>query len=218
MIKSVGFITGLDNTRKAVNCHVHQAKLSVILHLFLSVKGHGTVGVHALGIDKITALNEHTARTAGRVKQNSAFRLQNIDDHFYKRLRREKHTVIGRDILCKLIEEVFVNSADNVAADIIQCAVVKNAQQLCQQLVRKIGIAFRQHTCKLFALILYQLHRIVDDFAEAIHLVSVTAFQIRCRDIFGEIHKVIILCFLGKIQCALCRKITCLHRQHPTSA
>ena len=154
MIKGVGFVARLDHARKTVNRHIHQAKLGVILHLFLSVKGHGTVGVHALGIDKITALNEHTARTAGRVKQNAAFRLQNIDDHFYKRLRREKHAVIGRDILCKLIEEVFVDSADNVAADIIQRAVVKNTQQLRQQLVRKIGIAFRQYTCKLFALIL----------------------------------------------------------------
>ena len=47
MIKTVSLITRFDNTGKTMHSHIHQAELGIVLHLFLSVEGHGVVGDHA---------------------------------------------------------------------------------------------------------------------------------------------------------------------------
>ena len=44
MIEGVRFIAGEDTTVQTVDGHIHQAQLSVIRHLFLTIEGHGRVG------------------------------------------------------------------------------------------------------------------------------------------------------------------------------
>ena len=52
MIEGIGFIAGLDHAGQAMHGHVHQAELGIVLHLFLSVEGHGVVGDHAAWFTK----------------------------------------------------------------------------------------------------------------------------------------------------------------------
>ena len=70
VVKGVGFVTGFDNAIESVDRHVHQAELGVVVHLLLTVEGHGGVGLHAGGVDKVTGLDKHTAAAAGRVYQD----------------------------------------------------------------------------------------------------------------------------------------------------
>ena len=74
--------------------HVHQAKLRVVLDLFLAVKGHHAICVHASCIYKIPRLDKHTARAARRIKKYAAFWLYDVYDHLYKRLWRKENAVI----------------------------------------------------------------------------------------------------------------------------
>lgn len=68
VVKGVGFVAGVDDAGKAVNRHVHQAELGVVLHLFLTVESHGIVGYHTGMVHEIAGLNEHTAAAAGGVQ------------------------------------------------------------------------------------------------------------------------------------------------------
>ncbi len=54
VIEGVCLIARLDNTCQAVNRHIHQAKLGIVLHFLLPVEGHRTVGIHTGLIDKIS--------------------------------------------------------------------------------------------------------------------------------------------------------------------
>ena len=218
MVEGVRLVTGFDNARQTVHRHIHQAELCVIFHLLLPVEGHGAVGVHTGGIHKISALYEHTAAAARAIKKNTLFRFNDVYDHFYEGFRREEHTVIRGDVFSKFIEEVFIDASNDIAADVIKCAVIENTKKLRQQLVGEVGIAFRQNTCKLFALILYQLHGVVDHFTEAIHRLAVFIDKSCRRDIVRQIDEIFVLRLLRQEQCALCRKVAGLYRHYASAA
>ena len=82
-------------------------------------------------------MDEHPAAPVGRIRQNAGGQLQHVDNHLDQRFEGEKHAVIGRDVFRKLVQEVFVDAADHIAAHIIQRIIVEDAQQLRQQLVRE---------------------------------------------------------------------------------
>ena len=82
MIEGVGLVAGLNDTGQPMHRHIHQAELCVILHLLLSVEGHGLVRGHALAVYEIAALDKHTATATGNVRQRPGGGLQNIHDHF----------------------------------------------------------------------------------------------------------------------------------------
>ena len=54
MIKTVSLITRFDNTGKTMHSHIHQAKLRIVFYLFLTIKCHCTIGIHAHSIYKIS--------------------------------------------------------------------------------------------------------------------------------------------------------------------
>ena len=206
VVEGVGLITGLDDAVQTVNGHIHQAELGVIFHLLLTVEGHSRVGFHPSGVYKISGLDKHTAAAAGGVQQNAAGRLQHIDDHLDQRFGREEHAIVLGDVLSEFIEEVFIDTADDIAAHFVQCAIVEDAKKFCQQFVREHGVILGQHAGELLRLGLHQLHGVVDYFAKAVHGMTALIGQTRGCDI--------ILGFPGQEQCALGRKVAGLHRHH----
>ena len=46
---------------------------AVILHLFLSIKGHGAVGPHVGAFHKVVVLGKHTAAAADRFNKGTIF-------------------------------------------------------------------------------------------------------------------------------------------------
>ena len=84
VIEGIGFIAGLDHAGQTMHGHIHQAELGIVLHLFLSVEGHGVVGDHARMVYKVAGLHKHTAAAASRVQQNAVGRLQHIDNHLHQ--------------------------------------------------------------------------------------------------------------------------------------
>ena len=69
VIEGVGLVAGFDDAVEPVYRHVHQTELGVVLHLLLAVEGHGGVGLHAGGADKVAGLDKHAATAAGGVKE-----------------------------------------------------------------------------------------------------------------------------------------------------
>ena len=214
VVEGVGLIAGLDDAVQTVNGHIHQAELGIVLHLFLSIKGHGRVGFHPSGVYKISGLDKHTAAAAGGVQQNAAGRLQHIDDHLDQRFGREEHAIVLGDVLSEFIEEVFIDTADDITAHFVQRAIVEDTKKFCQQFVREHGVILGQHAGELLRLGLHQLHGVVDYFAKAVHGMTVLIGQTRGCDISREIDQVFILGFPGQEQCALGRKVAGLHRHH----
>ena len=78
MIKTICFITRLNNPSKSMNRHVHQTKLRIVLHFFLTIKSHCAICIHTRLIDKISRLNKHSTGTTGWIKENTTKRLNNI--------------------------------------------------------------------------------------------------------------------------------------------
>ena len=68
----------------------------------------------------------------------------------------EEHTIVRSDVLSKFIEEVLVDPAQDIAAHLIQCAVVENTQQLRKDLIGEHGIVLRQDTNQLLTLLFDQ--------------------------------------------------------------
>ena len=64
-------------------------------------------------------------RRSAVFQQDAGLGLQDIDDHFDQGFRGKEDTVVLSDILGKLVEEIFVDVADHVAAHIVQGAVVE---------------------------------------------------------------------------------------------
>ena len=203
VVEGVGFVTGFDDAVEPVDSHIHQAELGVIFYFLLTVEGHSRVGLHAGFIHKIAGLDKHAAAAAGGVQQNAAGRLQHIDDHLDQRLRREKHAVVLGDVLCKLIEEIFVDAADDIAAHFVQGVVVEDAEQLGQQRIGEHGIVLGQNAFELFALRLHQLHGVVDHLAQTVHGVAALVGQPGGCDIRRQIDEVFILGFPWQKQGAL---------------
>ncbi len=165
-------------------------------------------------LHKVAGLDEHPAAAAGRVQKDALLWLQNADDHLYQGLGGEEHPVVLGDVLGKLVEEILVNPTDHIAPHIIQGAVVEDPQQFGQQLVGEHGVILGQHTRELLALLLHQLHSVVDHFPQAVHDLAVPVSQPSGGDVLRQIHQVGVLGLPGQEQSAAGGKIALLHRQH----
>ena len=198
--------------------HIHQAELGVVLHLLLTVEGHSGVGLHAGGADKVAGLDEHAAAAAGGVQQHTALRFQDIDDHLDQGFGGEEHPIVLGDILGKFVEEIFIDAADHVAAHLVQGAVVENAQQLRQKLVRENGVILGQNARQLLRLGLHQFHGVVDHLTQAVHGVAALVGQFRRGDVGGEVDQIFILRLPGQKQGAFGNEVAGLHRQNPAAA
>ena len=123
---------------------------------------------------------------------------QHVDDHLDQRLGREEHTVVRGDVLGEFIEEILVDTADDVAAHRVQRVVVENAQELGEKLVREHGVVFGKHASELFALLFHQIHGVVHHFAKAVQLAAGTGGQLGGGDILRQGDKVGITGLFGQ--------------------
>lgn len=149
MVEGIGFITGHDFCVEAVNRHIHNAEFCVIIHFFLTEERHGSIGVGSVLLDKIRGRNKHTAGTAGRVKHCTMGRFDNIDNHTYQRFRREENTVIRCHSRSKFVEEVLVDTSDNVVLHFVERAVIENSKKLTKKIVLEDSVILRQNTLEL---------------------------------------------------------------------
>ena len=218
VIEGVRLVAGFYNSGKPMHRHVHLAKLGVVFHLFLAVKGHGFVASHAGGIHKVARLHEHSARSASGVQQYAMRGFQHVHNHLHQGLWRKENAVVTRDVLGKLAEEVFVDATHHVAAHIVEGVVVEGAQKFGKQFVLEIGVGLGQYTFQFFALGFDKFHGVVHDFAKAVERLSVRVLE-SCRcNICGQVHEVIKLRFFREEQSTLGRKIAGFNRENAATA
>ena len=96
----------------------------------------------------------------------------------------EKEQFFLRDVLGEFVEEVFVNSSDNIVLNLIECAIVEDTEKITEKAIFQNGVVLGENTLELCGLLLNQLYCVIDSFAHV------------C--IVGQIQKVIIACFFGK--------------------
>ena len=152
------------------------------------------------------------------IEQYAGGRLDHIDDHLDQRFGREKYAVVGCDGLREFIEEIFVNAADDVAAHVIERVVVEDAQKLRQQRIGEDGVVLGQYADELFALLLDELHRVVDDLAQTVHDMPLDVDQVLSGDIRGQADEVAVLRVLRQEKCAFFREIAGFDGQWATVA
>ena len=200
VIEAVCFVARHDFGIESVNCHIHNTELCIIVELFLTVEGHCRVCARTVLLDKIGRGNEHTARTASGIKNSAVSRLDDVDDHTNEGFRREENAVVGSHHGSKFVEEVFVNSSDDIILNLIERAIVEDSEKITEKTVLQNSVVLGENTFKLSGLLLDQLYRVVDGFA---HI---------C--IIRKIQKIIIASFFGQENCTFCLKVICAYGQN----
>ena len=135
IIEGISFISADDFRIESVNCHVHFTKLSIELNFFLTKEGKFVTGIDsvrgcAAGVYKIAGTYKHTTRTTGRIKNLSVCWLNDVYNHSYKRFWSKEYSVITGNVFCKLIQEIFVDSADYIIFNFVESIVVKKAEKV----------------------------------------------------------------------------------------
>jgi hypothetical protein len=156
-----------DLAVQAVHGKVHPRQLGVGVALLLAVEGDFVVCLlvsHFL--DEVAGLHEHAGRAAGRVEHHAVVRFDDIDDHAHQRGRREELAAFLRAALRELVEEVFVDAAEDIAGGTPQGFAVEDFDDLSQQIGLEGGVAARQCPLEDFDLVLDALHGIVDGLAD----------------------------------------------------
>ena len=151
-------------------------------------------------------------------EQHAALGLQHVDDHLDEGLGREEYAVVLRDVLGELVEEVFIDAPDHVAADLVERVIVEDTQQLIQQRVREHSVVFGQYTVELLALRLDQLHGVVDHLAEAVHDMAGRIFDICGGYIGWQVEQKVVLRLFREKQRALGGKVARLYGQDAPAA
>ena len=135
VIEAVCLIARNDLGIESVNCHIHNAELCVVVELFLTVEGHRCVCARAELLNKVSRRNEHTPRAASRVEYCAVSRLDDVDDHTNERLGREENTIVSRNHGSKFVEEVFVNSSDDIVLNLIKRTIVEDTEKITKKAV-----------------------------------------------------------------------------------
>lgn len=128
--------------------------------LFLAVESDLMAGIEALALDKVAALHEHTAGAAGRVKDHPMIRLNDIDDGLHQRGRGEEFAVVLRALHGELHQEIFIDSAKEIAAGGAYGLGIEGAENFFQQGIGELGIFLGQLTAERFELFLDGVHRL----------------------------------------------------------
>src|SRR5688572_10913232 len=103
---------------QAMYRQVHLSQASSDTVFLVSVKGE-LMRIKRMALHKVSALYEHAARAASRVKNFAVIRLQHIHNQLHQRHRGEKFTAIVRALISKLGEKVFVNATKDIACGLL---------------------------------------------------------------------------------------------------
>jgi hypothetical protein len=121
----------------------------------------------------------------GWIEDNTMIRFDHIDNHANDGWWRE----VLAAFLCaghgKFVQEIFVDTPENITGSTTEGVTVEYAHQIPQQVRIKLSVFLGQSSFKHIDLVFNQLHGIYDSLADIL--------------IFGQIHKVIVLSFFGKI-------------------
>ena len=149
-----------DLRLQPVDRHVHPGQPDRGVGLLLSVERNRFVSVSAFPLDKVARLHEHAAAAAGRVEHRAVRWFDHIDDRLNKRHGREELTAFLSPRHGELVQEVFVDAAEDVARGLLQSLAVKDAKQLPQQCGLEPLVLLRQRTFEAFVFGLDRLHGI----------------------------------------------------------
>lgn len=116
-------------------------------------------------------------------------RFNDVYDHADKGLQREENAIIGSNDRSKLIEEVFIDTTDDVILDFIEGAVIEGTEEFTEQIIFQAGITLWENTFELRRLFLDEFHGMIDRLANL--------------SVVGEIQKILIPCLFGKIDSTL---------------
>ncbi len=187
------FVVGdglLDIALKAVNSQVHLCKAYRGGILLQPVKGEPVHRVFPPSFHKSGALDEHSSRTTGRVQNNAIFWFQNVGDERNQRNRGEELTSIMGFKISELGQKVFVDTAENIAIDLLEFIRIQSTKELTENIVVQFLIfAFGEHAPQVFVIALYRFHGF-DDGPCAVAAVT-------------ESYKMIELCLWLEENCAL---------------
>ncbi len=132
----------------AVDGHVHEAQLRVVVDLLLPVEHHALGGVAAALAHIVARRHEHAARPAGGIEHGAAIGLYHVHDHAHERLWREEHAVIACHGGGELAEEVLIDAPDDVVAVLVEGGVVEDADDAAQKFVAQLGVGVGQHAAQ----------------------------------------------------------------------
>ena len=70
----------------------------------------------------------------------------------------------------------------------------------------------------MLALVLDELHGVVDCLAQRVDVVTVLALEVGIQDVIGQVDQIVELGLAGQVECALGGKVTRLDRHHAPAA
>src|SRR6266566_2010880 len=156
---------GLTNvTRKAVYGQVHAAQAHGLGGLLLAIDGDVGAGILLVVLHKTGALDEHTARTAGGVKDTSLKGFDDLDDQFDDRGRSEEFAALLSLGHGELAQEIFVDFAEDVSLD-IHWYLREGLEQCDKGIIVELRIVGRQDAAQFFVFSLDGFHGVVDSLA-----------------------------------------------------
>ena len=204
MIEAVCFISRYNFCIQTVYSHIHHTELGVVVHLFLSEESHSCIGACAVTLNEICGRYKHTTASAGRIQYSSMTWFKDIDNHSHEGFWCEEHTIIRCNSRCKFIEEVFIDTTDDVVFHFIECAVIENTQKFTQQVILENSIILWQNTTKLCGLSLNQLHCFINCFSDICFI--------------REVYEVVITCFFGEKDSTFTFEIVSFNRQNTSAS
>ena len=199
VVEGVGVIARLDVALHAVNSHVHETKLGVVVDLLLSVEHHGLSGVVTLLAHVVAGGNEHATRAASRIEHLATRGLDDVHDHADERLGRKEDAVVACHRWSKLAEEVLVDAADDIIALLVEGRVVEDADNAAQQVIAKVSVGVRKDARERGVNGSDTCHGFVDRFADVGTIGQVE--QVVIAGLLGDEHRAfggVVRCLLGR--------------------
>ena len=114
-------------------------------------------------LDEVAGLDEHAARTAGRIEDDAVVGLDDVDDRLHERGRREELAVVVRLLDGELGEEILVDAAEDVAGGLLDLLAVEQPHQVFEHLGLEDAVVLRQHAGERLELGLDGRHGLGDE-------------------------------------------------------
>ena len=133
-----------DLSLQPVDREVHLGDADCVAVLLLAVEDDLLRRVATLMLDEVAGLDEHPARTAGRVEHDAVIGLADVDDRLHERRGGEELAVVVRFLDGELGEEIFIDAAKNVTRRLFDLFAIEKAHQVFEDLCFEDVIISRQ--------------------------------------------------------------------------
>ena len=88
-----------------------------------------------LPLDEMGALDEHPARTASGIQHSAALGFKHIGNQRDQRNGRKKLSAVVGLLVSKLRQEVLIDTAEDIARDMLEFVGIQRAKKLAQNAV-----------------------------------------------------------------------------------